>query len=224
MRLLSITAFLLSLVLVPTPASAAAERLPRLEPVRADLADWDLHRDDGRTYLRFTSTVANLGEGGLHVVGKRDARDNSMTAYQHLDGSGRDVRIGKIVYHEAHNHYHLEGVSRYRLLDSHGEQVRVAPKVTFCLTDSVVADDGLRHFGNAPVYLQCSPSPNTREVRMGISVGWADVYGKDLPGQSFDVTDLPPGEYTLEMTSNPLGVLVEANRSRPKTVAVKVKW
>jgi hypothetical protein len=60
---------------------------------------------------------------------------------------------------------------------------------------------------------------------MGISAGWADVYGKTLPGQSFDVTDLmtkPKQEYTLEMTSNPLGIIHEANSAHPVTATVKV--
>jgi hypothetical protein len=225
MRLLPLAAVAFAFLMTPVPAHAgSAELLPRLEPVRSDLAHYDVHEDGGRKYLRFTGTVANLGEGGLRVVGKREGRDSSLTAYQRLDGSGREVRIGTMIYHEEHNHFHLEGVSRYRLLDGQGKEVRVAPKVTFCLTDTRVADDSLRHFSNTPVYIQCSPSPNATDVRMGISAGWADVYAKDLPGQSFDITDLPGGEYTLEMTSNPRGILYEANRSHPKTVSVKVTW
>src|SRR5581483_3984718 len=122
MRLLRFAVLVLCLIAAPTPAQAATELLPRLEPVRADLAKWDLHKDSGRTYLRFTGTVANLGEGGLHVVGKREGRDNTLTAYQELDGSGRIVRVGKMLYHAAHNHFHLEGVSRYRLLDAFGHE------------------------------------------------------------------------------------------------------
>src|SRR5258706_4863773 len=106
MRLMSMVAILFALLATPAPAQAAGgDLLPGLEPVRADLAHYDVHRDGGRVLLRFTGTIANLGEGGLHVVGKREGRDNSLTAYQHLDGSGRDVRIGKMLYHEAHNHF-----------------------------------------------------------------------------------------------------------------------
>ena len=45
---------------------------------------------------------------------------------------------------------------------------------------------------------------------MGISVGWADVYGFHLAGQAFDVTDLmgrPAHTYLLESTTDPDGIL-----------------
>lgn len=217
-----------------SPAYAATDVLPKLEPVRSDLAHYDLHKSDGKVHLRFTGTVANLGKGGLHVIGRRSGggdnvggdnvgRDNTLTAYQRIEQTGggfREVRIGTIAYHDEHNHYHLGGVSRYRLISPDGNVVRAAPKVTFCLTDSEPVGDGQR-----PVYVQCTPSPNVSTVKMGISAGWADVYGKTLPGQSFDVTELmkqPKQEYTLEMTSNPLGIIHEANRDHPVTVSVKV--
>jgi hypothetical protein len=38
---------------------------------------------------------------------------------------------------------------------------------------------------------------------MGISAGYGDVYLRDLPGQWVDVTDLPAGEYLLEVEVNP---------------------
>ncbi len=223
MRLVSVTALLLAMIAAPVPAHAApADLLPRLEPVRSDLSKWDIRKQGGHVYLRFTGTIANVGEGGLHVIGKRERRDNTLTAYQHLDGSNRDIRIGTMVYHAEHNHFHLEGVARYRLLDSHGHVVEVAPKVTFCLRDDYVVDSSSQHFRAVPGYLNCTPNPNAEKVEMGISAGWADVYGKDLEGQSFDVTDLPKGEYTLEMTTNPAGIIIEANRSHPKSVSVKV--
>jgi hypothetical protein len=34
-------------------------------------------------------------------------------------------------------------------------------------------------------------------MRQGISVGYGDLYRAHLEGQSFDVTDLPAGEYVL---------------------------
>lgn len=214
---------LLLAVFVPAPAHAASDVLPSLEPVRSDLARHDLRKSGGKTYLRFTGTVANKGKGGLHVIGRRNARDLSLTAYQQIEQSGggtREVKIGTIVYHDEHNHYHLDGVSRYRLFNASGDVVRAAPKVTFCLTDSEPVSGG-----GVPVYLQCTPSRDASTVKMGISPGWMDIYGKDLPGQSFDVTELmklPKQDYTLEMTSNPLGLLHETNRDNPRTARVTV--
>src|SRR4051794_28839346 len=107
MRLVSVVAIVLAFIASPAPAAhASAELLPRLEPVRSDLSKWDIHRAGGRVYLRFVGTIANVGDGGLHVVGKREGRGNTLTAYQKLDGSGREVRIGTMEWHAAHNHFH----------------------------------------------------------------------------------------------------------------------
>ncbi|MFF8842072.1 hypothetical protein ACF08N_04945 [Streptomyces sp. NPDC015127] len=68
------------------------------------------------------------------------------------------------------------------------------------------------------VYNSCSHNANATTLTMGISVGWADVYAKDLAGQSFDVSalmNLPTQEYTLEMT-NPLGIPHESHRTAPQ--------
>ena len=48
-------------------------------------------------------------------------------------------------------------------------------------------------------------------LRQGISRGWADVYTSDLPCQWIDVTDLPPGRYTLRLVVNPLRTLPESD-------------
>ena len=45
----------------------------------------------------------------------------------------------------------------------------------------------------------------------GIQVGWSDVYSDTLPGQWIDVTEVLPGDYTLEITVNSLHKIVEAD-------------
>ena len=60
---------------------------------------------------------------------------------------------------------------------------------------------------------------------MGISVGWEDIYDKTLIGQAFDVTDLmqlSPKDYILESTTNPDGILIEANPT-PVSASVTVR-
>ena len=47
----------------------------------------------------------------------------------------------------------------------------------------------------------------------GISVGWADIYGAALSGQSLDVTGLPDGTYRLVTIVDPGGRLREATRT-----------
>ena len=41
-----------------------------------------------------------------------------------------------------------------------------------------------------------------------LPVGWGDTYYQALPGQSFDITDLPNGTYFIQITANPQGLLM----------------
>ncbi|WP_274564997.1 lysyl oxidase family protein [Streptomyces spiramyceticus] len=233
----------LGALLATGPGAASAtdgpmDLLPALEPLQRELADNDLVRepDTGITWLRFTGAPANLGSGALHVTGRRTKEEaaaatpgnNVIPAYQRIsrsDGSSYEVPVGLMTYHDEHKHFHMDGISRYRLINAGGQVVRESPKVAFCLVDLEVADSTLPGSPVNPVYNSCSHNANTTTLTMGISVGWADVYAKELGGQSFDVSalmNLPPQEYTLEMTTNPLGILHESNRTAPRTTSVKV--
>lgn len=43
----------------------------------------------------------------------------------------------------------------------------------------------------------------------GISVGWADVYWDELPGQFIDITNIDSGTYWVKSISNPVRSLKE---------------
>ncbi len=102
-------------------------------------------------------------------------------------------------YHDCHGHYHFKGFAASRLLDSEGVEVRTSRKVSFCLLDNIRWDKGAtvrRRFN-------CSSQ--------GIQAGWGDVYDSGLPGQWIEIGDLPAGDYELELTVNPDGILPEYN-------------
>jgi hypothetical protein len=91
---------------------------------------------------------------------------------------------------------------QYRLLDaSNGQLVTPGLKMGFCLTDSLRWDPAAN---GTPKY-NCS--------LQGIQKGWADVYGQFTTGQWIDITGVPAGYYTLEMTVNPQGVIQESDYS-----------
>jgi hypothetical protein len=46
-------------------------------------------------------------------------------------------------------------------------------------------------------------------VREVLPTGWGDTYFQGLPGQSFNITDLPNGTYYIAVEANPLGLLHE---------------
>src|SRR4051794_18238977 len=184
--------------------------LPELVPDRQLLADEHvLWRDPqpGQFLLAFSAGIENLGAGTLNVVGYRDSvagdvpNPNTMPAYQrvfHADGSCDEVQIGTLTYHDVHHHYHLDGVMTYQLLDASGRLAKPNSKVAFCLADITVVDPTLPGVPRAPAYNGCDPNRQSTFVNMGTSVGWEDIYDKQLFGQNFDVTDLmsrPQAQY-----------------------------
>jgi hypothetical protein len=44
-----------------------------------------------------------------------------------------------------------------------------------------------------------------------LPTGWGDTYFQGLPGQSFDITDLPNGTYFISVQANPDGLLIEGS-------------
>ncbi|HEY7045187.1 MAG TPA: hypothetical protein VH419_16065, partial [Nocardioidaceae bacterium] len=48
-------------------------------------------------------------------------------------------------------------------------------------------------------------------VREVLDTGSGDTYFQDLPGQSFNVKNLPNGVYYISVEANPFGVLQETN-------------
>jgi hypothetical protein len=58
----------------------------------------------------------------------------------------------------------------------------------------------------------------------GIGVGWVDTYVRRLPGQWIDITDVPDGDYILDVETNPDHSFQEArydNNSASKPVTLR---
>ena len=101
-------------------------------------------------------------------------------------------------FHACHNHYHFNGFADYRLVGPSGT-VAAGFKASFCLTDTYRQNPA----ANPQRRYDCS--------YQGIQWGWADVYTAQLDCQWIDVTDVPPGHYTLELEVNPDRLLTESN-------------
>nr|WP_269204748.1 lysyl oxidase family protein [Motilibacter deserti] len=109
--------------------------------------------------------------------------------------------------HPTHDHWHLDAMARYALVDpATGRTVVAADKVSFCLRDNrrVAGATGrpeARHYGT------CG---RTRE--QGVAVGWADVYGHYLPGQALRLpARLRDGGYCLLLEADPDDLLLETD-------------
>ncbi|MDB6154306.1 MAG: hypothetical protein JWL90_2759, partial [Chthoniobacteraceae bacterium] len=134
------------------------------------------------TLLRFTTESRNVG--GSDLV---------MPPILNPDGSVNPI----YEYHACHDHYHFLSFASYRLLDARNQPVASGRKVSFCLEDV------------QPWSLRASPGVKYDCEMQGIQTGWSDVYDAGLPGQWIDVTNVPLGNYTLEVTVNPEAIIDE---------------
>jgi hypothetical protein len=134
-----------------------------------------------RRLLRFATVTANRGSGDL-LVGVPPDAGISNTTFQ---------------WSECHRHHHVVNYTSYELVNGAGTVV-TGRKQSFCLQD----DEPLQVGGQRARY-SCK--------NQGIQRGWADVYIRETACQWIDVTDVPPGPYTLRITVNPLNTIIESN-------------
>lgn len=99
-----------------------------------------------------------------------------------------------------HGHHHFDSYAKYELLDLAGNLVTDGGKRAFCLIDLEKVDPMA-----GPDRFDCD--------FQGIARGWADEYSNGLSCQWIDVTDVPPGDYLLQVRLNFAEVLAETDFS-----------
>ncbi|HEY6723039.1 MAG TPA: lysyl oxidase family protein [Polyangiaceae bacterium] len=137
-----------------------------------------------RRLLNFEGRIENLGPGDLNPGPERDNPLYELS--------------------ECHGHYHFLDFTDYRLLDGEGAVAAQGHKQAFCLVDMVPVED----------YTGPSPGEHPEPGPTGcsyLSAGWADIYGVGTDCQWVDVTDVPAGNYVLQVAVNPLGRVSELN-------------
>lgn len=216
---------LISLLLSPYSAQAAPEaqeedpppvdQIELLLPDLITLPPTDLRlvidRERGRSFLRFSNTVANTGRGPLELKGLPATGSEDFHVTQQLFGSNGEVLaepvLSSIIFHEEHGHWHLEDFARYELwsVGPYGDLLsllRLSAKISYCMVDTDPLDP---EADASPTYPYCGPE------RQGLSAGWSDEYHANLAGQWVDVSDLPPGVYALRSVADPRNDLVESD-------------
>jgi hypothetical protein len=188
--------------------------LAMVRPPKADLIAWQPVLDPYLVTETFEAGIdCEVDEGLISPGTHRLLRFRTQT--RNVGGGDLDVptpaeRPDLFEFHECHGHFHFLGFASYRLLDSIGEEVAAGQKASFCLLDSERWDSASNAF---PVF-DCD--------NQGIQAGWSDVYDAGLPGQWIDVTGLPAGTYTLEITLNPDQILEEADYTN-NTTSIEVE-
>jgi len=186
-----------------------------------------------RTLLRMTNEVGNQGVGPLEIEASgasencdedddpNNDRIASQRIYDDFDVSGdfdRDVdteydtsKIGCLRYHPAHAHWHVLDFSKYTLFSEETGEPTDGTKVGFCLGDS---NHSFAPLGTGSFYsFSGCGNGGTIPTFMGISVGWADIYGSATPGQRIKVTGLPRGRYCLRSEADPVDKLSELDET-----------
>jgi hypothetical protein len=155
----------------------------------ADVAEGCAGGTQDRRLLRYALRTRNLGPGDL-ALGNPQCPDC-------LSNPGAACANPNFVCGTAHGHVHFEGFARSELLDGNGNVVAGGAKSGFCVLDS-----------ECHVFrYSCN--------NQGLTAGCADVYSAGLPCQYIDLTDadVPPGTYTLRVTSDPDNRIAETNES-----------
>jgi hypothetical protein len=217
-------------------APAAVPRGPR--PDLRSLPAWGIDLIDaedaggpaGHQYLAFGATVWNGGTSPLVVDGFRRPGTGLMDAYQYFyDPAGNEVgstAAGTMEWdaRDGHLHWHFTDFAQYRLLNADRTLAVRSGKEAFCLYNSDAVDDTLPNAkwrpSNTDLASSCGLS-SAVAVREVLDIGHGDTYHQWLPGQSFDITDVPNGTYYIEVLANPSNLLTElstANNSSLRQV------
>lgn len=170
-------------------------------------------------YLNFGATIWNAGSGPLVVEGFRTGAAEVMQASQFIyqDGqpsSSQVVGQFEFDHRRGHDHWHMEDIAAYDLLDQSGNRVLLSGKQSFCLAPTDDIDLTLPGAAWQPdqarLWSACE-GEDAIWLREVLPAGWGDTYYQSVAGQSFDVTGLKNGHYQVRVTADPNNHLVETD-------------
>ncbi|MGH2596541.1 MAG: lysyl oxidase family protein [Actinomycetota bacterium] len=209
-------------------ARGGAPLLPNITTLQPTGLRMD-HSNAGARLLRFSNTIANVGEGPIELQPRKEDCNgdgnpaNDRTAIQRIyidaDGDGvyrrsvdraADPRVaGCFEFSVAHGHWHFHDFADYQLVDlTSGLVVASNDKVGFCLSDTLHPYPGVPGSPRHRYYRGCR-----RNSAQGQSVGFADIYDWYVYGQWIDVTGTPNGDYCLVTTADPANQLLESDET-----------
>ena len=196
---------------------------PSIRPDLIALPAWGIsvnhQRRGNRDFLDFGATVWNQGPSPMVVEGFRRPGEAVMDGWEYFYSNGEPVgrvHAGELIYdaRPGHQHWHFEQFARYSLLAEDQTQIVRSEKTAFCLAPTDAIDMTVPGAEWNPYSIGLSTACGSRSsiwIREVLPTGWGDTYFQGLPGQSFDITDLPNGTYYIAVEADPDGLLVEAD-------------
>jgi hypothetical protein len=158
----------------------------------ADLLEGCASAGSGVDILRFSGTTHNLGPADVVVgdPGCPNCEQNPLAICADPNFICAPA--------EGHGHGHYQNFAAYELLDESGQNVVAeGHKQGFCLRDTY-----------------CSFGTLTFDCHFqGLTAGCSDVYGASLGCQYIEITAVPPGDYLVRMTTDPLDLFEEADET-----------
>jgi hypothetical protein len=196
--------------------NTVGDYLPDLIPIASTLTERlsiDTSEQPGRDLLRFSTEVANAGDGPLEIWGGSTTGD-SQQVFQRIyqeDGGSRDTLAGEFVYHPGHGHIHFEAFATYdlQLLDANGTIIASGGKTSFCLIN---IRQPLPDVSDAAGVVHGRGGTSCGQIQ-GISAGYSDVYSASLDDQWIDITDVADGTYELRIVADPDDNILEMNEN-----------
>jgi hypothetical protein len=177
----------------------------------------------GRSVLRMQNRIVNVGAGPAELFGQRVSSSELRARQVIADAAGNRRRIvtGAELYFKSvpsrgGSYWKFKDAARFELwavdLTAHRTQlVRVGPKHDYCLRDL----RRVRFTANVrrhPFFGHCNQRATKREVTLGTSVGWADVYPSTYPDNWIDVTGLT-GCFAVVQRVDPAHHILESNEA-----------
>jgi hypothetical protein len=217
----------------PAPHATQVDSNPCLGPQAAHLRCPDLvmqrpfglyvdrYTKPGRTLLRAGNAIESIGAGPAELHGVRTGRF-FMRAWQRIyRRNGRRLHVdtgARLQFKLAHlasywwKFYRAASFQLWRVDRKGGPtaRVRTGPKVAYCLRDLGHTRPRLHRSPRLAHYPACSRDPFRRQVTLGTSVGWADIYPPTYPEQWIDVTGLR-GCFAYVHIADPRNGVYESN-------------
>jgi lysyl oxidase len=176
-----------------------------------------------RVVLHMENRIVNVGIGPAEFFGQRVSALEMHARQVIADAFGRRQRFetGAELYFKSvpargGSYWKFKDAARFELwaVDRSGHRtqlIRVGPKLDYCLRDVRRARTGpsvRRHRG----FPACNQRAAKREVTLGTSVGWADVYPSTYPDNWIDVTGLI-GCFAVVHRVDPQHHILESNEA-----------
>jgi hypothetical protein len=200
---------------VPTMDDPDPSLLPDLQALPAFGIGIDHRRK--KDFLTFGANLWAAGAASLVVEGFRRTDEDIMDAYQYFYQDGEAIGrapVGELAYdpRDGHTHWHFQQFAAYTLLGESQNEIVRSKKEAFCLAPTDAIDQllpgAVRNPGSIGLGTNCG-GPNAIWIREVLPLGWGDTYYQGLPGQSFNITNLPNGTYYIAVEANPAKNLFE---------------